>query len=144
MFACRMILFALVLALLPQENQAREIGDMSRDGVTLMLEAINEIRSARDIKMDCTKYVDAYLGHAESIKHYIDAFDAHQIKPIKKYIGPKHFTYFDIGYSTLKDVKNSRFGRQDVIVVGFVTENDSDDSPIISCSAILWAAPGTP
>jgi hypothetical protein len=135
---------ALASALQPQENQAREISDASRDGVTLMLEAINQIRSAKDIKLDCTKYVDAYLGRGESIKHYIDAFGARKIRPIKKFIGPKHFTYFDIGYSTLKDVKNSRFGKQDVIVVAFITENESDDSSIKSCSASLNAAPGMP
>jgi hypothetical protein len=134
-----MVTFASILC---RYAGAKELNDVRSDKVTLMLEAINEIRSARDITLDCKTYVDAYLGHSKTIKYYIELFQAYGIRAERKYLNSKYFTAFDIGYPILKNVKNSRFGKQDVVLVIFITEDASVRAPIKRCSAILKAAPG--
>ena len=65
-----------------------------RDNVVAMLEAINKIRTARDIKLDCAEYVERYLGHSEVINEYIRQFSAAGIQPKRTSSGPSHYIYF--------------------------------------------------
>src|ERR1041384_6698466 len=85
---------------------AQEREPASRDNVSKMLSAINEIRSARDIKLDCGEHVDRYLGHGDTIKHYVDQFSSHGIQPQRHYNPPKHYTYFQIT-SKLREIPRS-------------------------------------
>jgi hypothetical protein len=111
------------------------------DRVANLLKAINEIRTARDIKLSCAKYVDPYLGQSDVIKDYIEQFAAFGIRPKRAFNFPTNYIYFEISYPRLKDVPNSRFGRGDVVIISFVTDNDTNIARIRGCSAILKAAP---
>lgn len=111
-----------------------------RDNVAKMLEAINKIRSARDITLDCADYVDRYIGHSDTIGHYFDVFAAAGVPVRYAYNGPRYFTYFEIGASRLRQTPGSQFGRRDRLVINFETDSARATAHVESCKAVLFAA----
>jgi hypothetical protein len=143
---CTALILALVIfgIVLFRPVQWPEVKADPYDKVAVILQAINKIRTARDVKLDCADYVDPYLGHSNFINDYVDQFKASGLQPISKYLNSKYYTFFEAAYSRLKGVPDSKFGRGDVLIIVFVTENQSDNSQIKNCSAVLKAAPGYP
>lgn len=110
------------------------------DGFDAMLQAISAIRSARDITLDCTAYVDRYIGHSDSIRHYLDVFAVAGIQSRETYNPPKHYTWFEIGAARLRKTPGSRFGRGDHLIIVFTTDGPGADAGVTACKAVLQAA----
>lgn len=106
-----------------------------------MLTAISKIRSARDIKLDCSEFVYPHLGQSDRIKYYIDLFSDVGIHQVTLRRGKNYVFGFEIHPSYLKKYPNLRFGRRDDIAVVFYSNSDDLDALIHSCSAVLRAAP---
>jgi hypothetical protein len=121
---------------------AQETKIVPRERVLSMLEAINKIRTRRDIELDCSEYVYRYLGRSDRLKHYIDLFAANGISP-NTVRGPSSTFHvgFRIDYSHLKEVPDAKFGRLDIVAIVFIADGEGPDSLIHSCKAVLRAAP---
>ena len=101
--------------------------------VISMLKVISQLRSGKELTLSCEKYLDRYLGHSDSIDHYVEQFARHGIHPIRVLQNHKHWVYFELPYAELKRTPNSRFWWSDLLGVYFVTENEEANSPIKHC-----------
>ena len=108
-----MMVAAQFVALDPGFGQGTSTPD---DKFVAMLSAINAVRAARDIKLDCVEYVDRYFGRGDQLKHYVDAFAASGIRPKFVRQGEDYHVAFEIDYSHLQKVPNSKFAKRDFVV----------------------------
>jgi hypothetical protein len=128
-------------ASLSKSNPRKQATSIANKKIEAMLSAINEIRSARDITLDCETYIYPYLGRSDQLKYYVDLLAEIAIVPQRSRQTERYYFGFRIHYSTLRNVPNSRFGVTDVVAVQFETFVDDLNSTIHSCKAVLRAAP---
>jgi hypothetical protein len=125
-------------------SRAEEIKAMPQEPLLSMLAAVNKIRSARIIPLDCDEYLYRYLGYSDRLRHYSEILEKQGLSRTVVKHRDKFFIAYQIAYGFLKQVPQSRFGRHDDLVIQFTVARDDEEGRIEECKMVLKAAPILP